>query len=451
VSILIIGGGDIGATLAQRLASEGKDVVVIEASEERVGELREVADVQVIQGNGANPAVLSSAGLEEADMFIAVTDSDEVNIVACMVASATTVIPTKIARVRDPDLAQAVPKLFGEDPLDLNINPEQEAAQTILKTLRVPGAVGVHDFAEGRVQVVTFAIDAPCDAVGVTLHELKSKRGIEVNIVAISRGDELLIPDGRRDLRLGDLIYAAGRPDALLALADLLNKPTVEARRVVISGGGNISYYLARLLEQEEIAPKIIESDALRCQYLAERLERSVILQGQGTDIELLREENIDSTDAFLALTSRDEDNILSALLAKRGGASRVMALVNKLSYASLVSAIGVDAVVSPNLAAVSAILHFIRRGKVVSVSTIGEEAAEALEIVAMETSEIVGKPLSEAGFKDAVVGAIVRGDDVRIASGDDVIQAGDHVVLFALKTAIPRIERQMMVQLTYF
>ena len=451
MSILIVGGGDIGGTLAERLAWEGQDVVVVEASEARVAQLREAADVQVVHGSGSNPAVLRRAGLDDAEMIIAVTDSDEVNVVSCMAAAAESVIPTKIARVRDPDLAEAIPGIFGKDPLDLNINPEEEAAHTALKTLRVPGAVGIHDFAEGRVQVATFAIDQPCEAVGMPLRELKSERGIECNIVAISRDGQMLIPGGQAELRLGDLIYAAAAPAGLTAVAELLDKRAQEARRIVISGGGNVGYYLAKLLEAEEIAPKIIEPDPARCQYIAERLGPSLILNGSGTDPELLREENIDQTDAFLALTDDDEDNILAALLAKSSGAFRVLALVNQLSYASLVSAIGVDAVVSPNLAAVSAILHFIRKGKVVSVSSVGEQAAEALEVVALETSEIVGKPLAEAQFKDAVVGAIVRGDEVRIASGADVIEVGDHVVIFALRSAIPRLERQMMVQLRYF
>ncbi len=451
MSILIIGGGDIGATLARRLASERKDVVLIESDVERVRQLREVADVQVVHGNGSNPSVLHSAGLEEAEMIIAVTDSDEVNIVSCMVASRETVIPTKIARVRDPDLAQAVPAIFGDDPLDLNINPEEEAAQIVLKTLRVPGAVRVFDFAEGRVQVVAFALDGPSEVVGVQLYDFKTRLGIDCNVVAILRDNQMIIPEGKTRIRDGDQLYAAGSPEALAKLADVLGKPDVDVRRIVISGGGNIGYYLARMLEAEDIAPKIIEADPQRCKYLAERLEQSVILQGTGTDPELLREESIETTDAFLALTRDEEDNILASLLAKRSGAGRVMALVNKPSYAGLVSHIGIDAVVSPHLAAVSAILHFIRKGKVVSVTSVGEEDGEALEIIALETSELVGKPLREADFEDAIVGAIVRGDEVRIPHGDDVIEVGDHVVIFALKSAIPRLERQMMVQLRYF
>lgn len=448
----MIGGGDIGSTLCARLAAENKDVVLVEASEERVRELRGAVDVQVVHGSGASPRVLRAAGLDNAEMLIAVTSCDEVNLIACLVASQESVIPTKIARVRDPDLAAAVPGIFGDDPLDLNINPEEEAAHTILKTLKAPGAVGVFEFAGGRVQVVVFTVDQPCDAVGVVLADLKPKLEIECNIVAVSRDEALLIPDGKTQIRQGDTLYAAGRPDALAALAELLGKKSIPPRRIVISGGGNTTYYLARLLDAEEdVTAKIIEPDAERCKYLVENLKRGVVLQGHGTDAALLREENIESADAFLALTRDDEDNILSALFAKRSGAGKVMALVNKPSYVPLVSAIGIDAAVSPNRAAVSAILHFIRKGKVVSVTTVGEEAAEALEIVALETSELVGKPLRDADFKDAIVGAIVRGDDVIIPAGNDVIETGDHVVIFALRSAIPRLERQMMVRLQYF
>jgi len=451
VSILIVGGGDVGATLAERLSSESKDVVVIEASEERVRQLREAADIHVIHGSGSNPRVLAEAGLDDAEMLIAVTNSDEVNLVACLSASAQSVIPTKIARVRDPDLAEAVAGMFGDHPLGLTINPEEEAANTVLKTLRVPGAIGVFEFADGRVQLVAFRVDRPCEAVGMVLHDLKPKLDIDFNLVAVSRDGTLLIPDGRTDIRLGDRVYVAGTPEALQAFAGVLEKESRDTNRVVISGGGGISYYLARLLEADDTPPKIIEPDTNRCKFLVERLKRTVVLQGSGTDPELLREENIAGTDVFLALTRDEEDNILSALLAKRSGASEVMALVNKPSYSSLASAIGIDAIISPNLAAVSAILHFIRKGKVVSVTSVGEEAAEALEIVALETSELVGRPLREADFQDAVVGAIVRGEEVIIPTGDDVIEVGDHVVIFALRSAIPRLERQMMVQLRYF
>ncbi len=449
---MIIGGGDIGATLAERLSAESKDVVLIEASDERVRQLREAADVQLVHGNGANPRVLREAGLDDVEMLIAVTNSDEVNLIACMSAARESVIPSKVARVRDPDLAATCGEFFGDDPLDLIINPEEEAAENIHKTLGVSGAVAVLEFAEGRVQVVAYSVDQPCEAVGPKLHELKIKLGVECNVVAISRDQELLIPDGSAEIRVGDVVYAAGSPEMLDSFSELLGKTRRGVRRVVIAGGGNISYYLAKLLEaDEEITLKIIDPNPDRCRYLVDRLKRSVILQGDPTDPELLREENIEDTDAFLALTRDDEDNILSALFAKRAGAHMVMALVNKLSYASLASATGIDAVISPNLSAVSAILHFIRKGKVVSVTTVGEEAAEALEVVALETSELVGKPLRDADFKDAVVGAIVRGDEVKIPSGDDHIDVGDHVIIFALRSAIPRLERQMMVKLQYF
>jgi trk system potassium uptake protein TrkA len=451
VSILIVGGGDIGAILAERLSSERKDVVVVEASETRVRELRERADVQVVHGNGSSPGVLRNAGLDDAEMLVAVTDSDEVNLVACLVASKEGVIPTKIARVRDPDLAEAVPRIFDEEGLDLTINPEEEAAQAIIKILGVPGAVSVLEFAEGQVQVVAFSLDRECEAEGMKLANLKTGQGVDVNIVAISRGGTLVIPDGTTALERGDLVYAAGRPETLGAFAALMGKGGNPARRIVISGGGNVAYYLARALESEETSIKIIEPNTERCKYLVERLKRSVVLQGRGTNPELLAEENVGSADAFLALTRDDEDNILAALLAKRAGATKVVALLNQLSYVSLVSAIGVDAIVSPNLAAVSAILHFIRKGKVVSVTTLGEEAAEALEVVALETSELVGKPLREIDLQDAIIGALVRGEEVIIPGGEDVIEVGDHAIIFALRSAIPKLERQMMVKVEYF
>jgi trk system potassium uptake protein TrkA len=451
VSILIVGGGDIGAILAERLAAEGKDVVIVESNEARVRELREALDVAVVLGSASNPKVLEEAGLSEADMLIAVTDSDEVNLISCMIASKRAVIPTKIARVRQPELAEVINEVLADDPLDLNINPEEEAAQIITNVLGAPGASSVHEFASGKVRVVGFALAEGCEAEGIALLDLKQKLAIDCNVVAISRDGELLIPDGRARIERRDFVYAAGKPESLTALAELFGKQSNEVRRIVISGGGNVAYYTARLLEAQGLAPKIIEPDSERCKFLVESLSRSVVIHGLGTDQELLREENVRSADAFLALTRDEEDNVLSALLAKRAGAGKVIALVNKIPYAQLVSAIGVDAVVSPNLAAVSAILQFIRRGKVISVAMVGFETAEALEIVALETSELVGKPLREARLQDAIVGAIARGDEVLIPGGDDVIEPGDHVVLFALRSAIPDLERKMMVKLQYF
>jgi trk system potassium uptake protein TrkA len=452
VSILIVGGGEIGLTLAERLSSsESKDVVLIESQAERVRDLRELADVQVVHGNGSNPRVLREAGLDDAEMVIAVTNSDEVNLVACLVAARQSVIPTKIARVREPDLAAVAPGFFGEELLDLCINPEEAAAQRLMRTLRFAGAAGVLEYASGKVQVVTFIVDRPCELVGVALADLRKRLGIDCNIVAILRSGKLIIPSGPTRVLRGDQVYAAGSPDGMRNLARALRKDERPVRRVMINGGGHISYALAQKLETEEIAPKIIEQDEDRCKFLVDRLERSVVLKGDGKDMELLREENIDTVDAFLALTQDQEDNILAALMAKRGGARYAVALVDRPLYASLATAIGIDAVVSPKAAAVSDILHFIRKGKVVSVTTIGEDAGEALEIVALETSEIVGKPLREADLRDAIVGAIVRGDELIIPSGDDVVYAGDHVVIFALRSAIPRLERQLTVKLRYF
>lgn len=451
MSILIVGGGEIGATLARRLAGESRDVVVIEALEERTRELQDVADIRVVRGSGSNPSVLREAGLDDCEMLIAVTSSDEVNLIACLIAGHETVIPTKIARVREPELAAAAASLLGEGGLDLNIDPEREAAGQILKLLRVPGAVDVFEFAGGAVRVVGYRIDGPCEAEGLRLTDLKPTLGIRCNVVAIRREGDIQIPDGRARLQLHDLVYAAGDPENLAAFAKLLGKRGGEVRSVVICGGGSVALDLACDLEREGTHLKIIEPDAERCRELAERLERSVVIQGKGTDPDLLREESVDSADVFCALTRNEEDNVLSALLARRSGVRRTVALVNTASYASLVSALGVDAVVSSNQAAVSTILQFIRRGKVVTVTALADERAEALEIVALETSELVDRPLRELKLDRAIIGAVVRGEDVIIPDGDDRIEVGDHVVVFAMREAIGKLEQQMMVKLRYF
>lgn len=426
-------------------------MVVVEALEERTRELQDAADIRVVRGSGSNPQVLREAGLDDCEMLIAVTSSDEVNLIACLIAAHEAVIPTKIARVREPELAAAVPSLFAEGGLDLNIDPERVAASQILKLLRVPGAVDVFEFAGGAVRVVGFRIDGPCEAEGLRLTDLKPTLQIRCNVVAIRRDGDIQIPDGRARLQLHDLVYAAGDPESLVAFAELLGKRGGEIRSVVICGGGSVALDLARELEREGTHLKIIEPDPERCRTLADLLERSLVIQGKGTDPELLREESVDSADVFCALTRDEEDNVLSALLARRSGVRRTVALVNTASYAALVSALGVDAVVSSNQAAVSAILQFIRRGKVVTVTALADERAEALEIVALETSELVGRPLRELKLDRAIVGAIVRGEEVIIPDGDDRIEVGDHVVVFAMREAIGKLEQQMMVKLRYF
>ncbi len=452
--VIVIGAGVVGYTIAERLASEGQDVVVIEKDEKRVKEIKEALDVKVIQGNGSSPRVLKEAGIDEADMVIAVTDSDEVNMIACLIANTQTRIPKKIIRVRNPDYT-GYKELFLGGPLgiDFNINPALVAAERILKIIHVPGATDVVDFSEGAIKLVGIRLGKESEVIGKRLRDLKELHPHNrVLIASIYRGMETIIPDGSETLEEGDHLFIVTVPEEIPKVLQLFGKREPAGRRVMIVGGGYIGSYIAGNLEKEDFLVKVIEKDEERCNYLAQVLEKSLILHGDGTDQELLKEEGIGDVDTFVSVTNDEEDNILISLLAKNLGAKRVIALVDKPEYVSLVSTIGVDVVVSPRLASVGSILQFIRRGKILSVTTLVEERVEVIETVAMETSDIVGRPIKEIKFPEgAIIGAVCKGERAMIPDGETVIDPGDKVVIFALRKAIPRVEKALMVKLEFF
>lgn len=452
--IIVIGAGVVGYTIAERLSSEGQDVVVIERDERRVKEVKETLDVKAIEGNGSSPRVLKEAGIEQADMVIAVTDSDEVNMIACLIANSQSRIPKKIIRVRNPEYL-SYEKLFIGGPLgiDFNINPGLVAAERILKIIHVPGATDVVDFSAGTVKLIGIRLDNDSEVIGKRLRDLKELHPHNRVLVAtIYRGRETIIPDGSEVLERGDHLFIVTVPEEIPKVLQLFGKKESAGRKVMIVGGGYIGSYIARRLEEEDFLVKIIERDEKRCNYLAEMLEKSLVLHGDGTDQELLKEEGIGDINTFVSVTNDEEDNILISLLAKNLGAERVIALVDKPEYLSLISTIGVDVVVSPRLASVSSILQFIRRGKILSVTTLVEERVEAIETLAMETSDIVGRPIKDIKFPEgALIGAVCKGDQALIPDGETVIDPGDKVVIFALRKAIPKVEKALMVKLEFF
>ena len=454
MKVIIIGAGVVGYTIAERLSSEGQDVVIIEKDERRVREVKETLDVKVIEGNGSSPRVLKEAGIEQADMVIAVTDSDEVNMIACLIANSQTRIPKKIIRVRNPEYL-GYEKLFVGGPLgiDFNINPGLVAAERILRIIHVPGATDVVDFSEGAVKLIGIRLDKDGSVIGKRLRDLKELHPHNrVLVAAIYRGTETIIPDGSETIERGDHLFVVALPGEIPKVLQLFGKKGSAGRKVMIVGGGYIGSYIARKLEREDFLVKIIEKDEKRCNYLAGILEKSLVLHGDGTDQELLKEEGIDDINTFVSVTNDEEDNILISLLAKNLGAKRAIALVDKPEYLSLVSAIGVDVVVSPRLASVSSILQFVRRGKILSVTTLVEERVEAIETVAMETSDIVGRPVKDIKFpQGAIIGAVCKGDQAMIPDGETVIDPGDKVIIFALRKAIPQVEKALMVKLEFF
>ncbi len=454
MKVIVIGAGVVGYTIAKKLSIEGHDITLIEKDEAKIREVRETLDVRIVQGSGSSPEILINAGIEKVDMVIAVTDSDEVNMVACLIAGTQSRVPKKVARIRNREYIN-YPKVFGKDylSLDLNINPEKVAAERIFKTVQVPGALEVEEFADGRVMLVGAKLAPQSILAGKSMEEIKELHPNEkILIVAAYRGSETLIPHGSTRFEAGDLLFGITEPDGADRLLHIFGSGEQKGGRVFIVGGGGIGFYLAEMLEAAGYQPKMIEKDEDRCLFLAEHLKKTIVLKGDGTDQDLLKEENIAGVNTFIAATSDEEANILSSLVAKRLGAGRCISIISKPEYLSMVSTIGIDVAVSPRLSSVSGILQFVRRGKVLSVTTLLEERVEALETIAMETSDIVNKPLREIKFpKGALIGAVIRENDVILPDGYTVINPGDKVVIFTQRQTIPKVEKALMVKPEFF
>ncbi|MFZ3072780.1 MAG: Trk system potassium transporter TrkA [Thermodesulfobacteriota bacterium] len=452
---IIIGAGVVGATIAEKLAEEKHDVVIIDKDERRLKELKEAVDVRVIHGSGSSPQTLLEAGIESVDMVIAVTDSDEVNMLACLIAETQSSVPKKIARIRNQDYL-SYSRIFEEGYLDLEyiINPEKVAAERILKIIEVPGAVDVVDFMDGRLKLVGTRLASESAAAGKKIEEVKGLYpGGNIIIVAIYRGSDTIIPQGSTVLQTGDLVFAMTLKDEAAKLPKLFGaRKEKTVNKCLIIGGGDVGFYLAKPMEKLGYQIKIIEKNETRCAYLAEHLDKAIVIAGDGTNQELLNEENVRDTDTVIAVTNDEEANILTSLLAKRLGAKRCIALIDKPEYLSMVSTIGIDVAVSPRLASVSDILQFVRQGNILSVKALMEERIEAIETVAMETSDITGMPLKNIKLPaGAIVGAVVKDERVILPDGDTVINPSDKVVIFALRKAIPKIEKMLIVKPEFF
>ena len=454
MNFIIVGAGEVGYHLASRLSQEKMDVVVIEKDKEKVKRVIDTLDVQTIHGSGSSVEILKQAGVEDADMLIAVTNSDEVNMISCLVASAQSKVPMKIARIRNPEYAQDV-GILGEKHLniDLAINPELEMVRTISRLVEIPDATDVVEFAEGRVRITGIKVDPHSYVIGKKLQNLdKENEKHDIIIAAIFRDDKVIIPRGDDIIQENDLVYAVTEANKILTITNYFKEKERRAQRVMILGGGEIAIELAQRFEKRNIKTKIIEHNEQRCLEIAEKLEKTIVLRGDGTDRELLEEENIKDVDVFITISESEQTNILVSLLAKRLGAKKVISLINNLSYTSLVSNIGVDVVISPHLSAISRILQFIRKGKVLSVASFHKENAEAIEIVALETSDLVNKPLRDIKFpRGAIIGAVARGKEIIIPTGDTLILPDDRVIIFTLTSAIPSVEKTLTVKLDYW
>jgi len=457
MKILILGAGQVGSSVASNLASEANDITLVDVKSDVLDDLRDRLDIQTVAGPASHPNVLERAGIEDADMLIAVTNSDETNMTACQVAHTLFHTPTKIARVRSASYLNHR-ELFSSEavPVDVLISPEQIISSYVHRLIEYPGALQVLDFADGKVQLVGIKAYYGGPLVG---HEISALRdhvpGIDTRVAAIYRRGQGMVPSGDRVIEADDeVFFIAARKDIRQVMSELrkLDKPF---RRIMLAGGGNIGKRLAESLEKK-YQVKLLERNPSRARFLSEELNKTIVLLGDSADEDLLLEENIDQMDVFCALTNDDEANILSSMLAKRLGARKVMSLINRPAYVDLMeSHESIDVAISPQQVTIGELLTHVRRGDVVAVHALRRGAAEAIEAIAhgdSKTSKVVGRQIDQVQLpKGTTIGAIVRGDEVLMAHHDIVIQAEDHLILFLLdKKKIPAVEKLFQVGVTF-
>jgi len=457
MKILILGAGQVGSSAAYHLSrEEANEVTVVDKRPEVLRELQDRLDIRTVVGHAAYPEVLERAGADDADIIVALTDGDETNMVACQVAYTVFHTPTKIARIRAAEYMNAR-KLFTQDaiPVDVRISPEQLVCEYIEQLILYPGALQVLDFADGRVRLVGARADNRGSLVGQKIRALKEHiPNTEGRIAAIYRDGKSLQPNGDTIINDGDeVFFIAARQDVRVFMSEM-RKLEDPVRRVVIAGGGNIGVRLALALEQNNQV-KIIERDPERARVISEQLNKAIVLVGDAADEELLLEENIDNVDVFCALTNAEEANILSAMLAKRLGAHKVMALINRPSYAELVESGSIDIAISPQQVTIGSLLAHVRRGDVSKVHSLRRGAAEAIEAVAHgdnKESAVVGRRIDELKLpKGTSIVTLVRGDEVIMAHHDTVIETDDHVILFMTdRRKIDKIENLFQVDVSF-
>lgn len=457
MKIIILGAGQVGGTLAEHLAEEAFDITLVDSDSVRLSELRDRLDIQTIHGWASHPDVLRSAGADDADLLVAVTSSDEVNIVACQVCYSLFRTPVKIARVRAESYLSRE-SLFSQEhmPIDVLINPEKVVTDHIRQLLEHPGALQVLDFADGRVQLVAVRAFYGGPLVGQELRFLREHMpNVDTRVAAIFRRGRAITPEGSTVIEADDEVFFLAASEHINTVMSELRRVEKPYKRITIAGGGNIGRRLASTIE-DRFSVKVLEYDRPRARALAEELNSAVVLWGDATNRELLLEENIEHTDAFCSVTNDDEVNIMSALLAKRLGARQVVALISKPAYVDLVQGGDIDIAISPQQATVSELLTHVRRADVTRVHSLRRGAAEAMEAVAhgdSRSSKVVGRMISEIDLPSGVsIGAVVRGDDVLIAHDDTLIETDDHVILFlADKGQVTAVERLFQVSLNFF
>ncbi len=458
MKVIICGAGQVGSNIARYLASENNDVTVIDQAGELIQKLSETLDVQAIVGHASEPSILEKAGAADADLLIAVTQADEVNMVACQVAHSLFDVPTKIARVRNQGyLAKHWSRLFSREhlPIDVIISPEIEVARAVRRRLSVPGAFDMIPMAEGKVQVVGVVCGPDCPIINTPLRQLTGLfPDLNIEVLAIVRGDRPIVPDSNDQMFPGDEVYFIVEAGQIARAMSAFGHEEPEARRVVIIGGGNIGLCLAEELERlhPELAVRILEANPRRARQIAQHLNRCTVLGGDGLDEEFLLEADIADAEVVVAVTEDDEVNILASLLAKRNGSGRAVTLINHATYASLAIQLGIDAVVSPRAITASSILQHVRRGRIKSVHSLRDGFAEVIEAEVLETSSLANMAIKHAKLPSGtIIGSVIRGDQVFVGRPGTVIKPHDRVVLLAGAQSVKKIEKMFAVRLEFF
>ena len=437
MKIIILGAGQVGRTAAYHLSrEEANDVTVVDVNEEVLRDLQDRLDIRTVSGNAASPRILEAAGIASTDILVALTNSDEVNMLACHIAWTLYRTPKKIARVRSADFTER-DRLFGEQgvAVDVWISPEQLVTEHVARLIRYPGALQELDFADGRVRLVGIRALQGGPLVGQALRTLREHiPTADARVAAIYRAGKSIKPEGSTVIADGDeVFFLAARKDIRIVMREM-RREEAPVRRVVIAGGGNIGFRLASELEDKNQV-KLIERDSRRARRVSEQLKSTTVLHGDAADEDLLLEENIDNADVFAALTNSEEANILSAMLAKRLGAHKVMALINKPSYSELIESGSIDVAISPQTVTIGSLLAHVRHGDVVRVHALRRGAAEALEVVVhgdADSSKVIGRRVEDIPLPEGTtLGAVVRGEDVIIAHHDTTVQPDDHLILF--------------------
>lgn len=457
MKILILGAGQVGSTVAESLVSEANDITVVDTDNVKLQQLQDRLDLRTIIGNAAHPSVLERAGINDADMLLAVTQSDEVNLVACKLAASLYNTPTRIARIRTADYRNRE-EVFNTDNfcVDFSICPEQILTEYIAKLIEFPEALQVLEFADGKVSLVAVRAFEGGPLVGQPLSFLRSHMPqVDTRVAAIFRQDRPIIPEGNTVVQADDEIFFIAATENIRSVLSEMRRMDKANKRVMIVGGGNIGWRLAKTLERD-YQVKLIDHNKKSCERLAGELTNTLVLNGDGTDEKLMQQENVGEVDVFCALTNDDENNIMSALLAKQGGARKVLALINRGAYVELVQGGKIDIALSPAHVTIGSLLAYVRRGDVEAVHSLRRGAAEALELVAhgdRQSSRVVGRRIDEIDLpKGATIGAVVRGDEVIMGHRDILIESGDHVIVFVInKKMIHKVEKLFQVGIGFF